>query len=104
MGDICYLCIQPHDSDQIYVTASTEGYFINKVSAALSCLSITFCQGMSQGQILYDKAGELCSTLVVLLKSCSQHFVNRIMQQVKLCSCKCFHKTTLGVLVNGRQL
>ncbi|XP_003387718.1 PREDICTED: armadillo repeat-containing protein 4 [Amphimedon queenslandica] len=67
LGDICYLCIQLHDSGQIYVTASTEGYFMNK--------------GMNQGQLQYDKTGDLYSTLVLLLKSYSQHFANTIMQQ-----------------------
>ena len=31
LGDICYLMIQPYDADLFYVTACTEGYFINNV-------------------------------------------------------------------------
>ena len=30
-GDICYLQATPHDGDVSYVTASTEGYYINGV-------------------------------------------------------------------------
>ena len=39
---------------------------------------------MNQGQLQYDKTGDLFSSLVLLLKSYSQHFANTIMQQVKL--------------------
>lgn len=41
LGDICYLLIQPYDSDPIYVTASTEGYFVNKVTQ-ISYLQLHF--------------------------------------------------------------
>ena len=30
-GDICYLQVTPHDGDTLFVTASTEGYYINGV-------------------------------------------------------------------------
>jgi len=30
-GDICYLQVITHDVDTLYVTASTEGYYINGV-------------------------------------------------------------------------
>ena len=31
LGDIAYIIVSPMDGAQICVTASTEGYFINKV-------------------------------------------------------------------------
>ncbi len=34
-GDICYLLVRPHDTDKMYITASTGGYYINKVRAQL---------------------------------------------------------------------
>ena len=30
-GDICYIEVKPHDEDPFFVTASTMGYFVNKV-------------------------------------------------------------------------
>ena len=30
-GDIGYLVVKPHDGDEIQITASTNGYFVNKV-------------------------------------------------------------------------
>jgi hypothetical protein len=30
-GDICYLKVKPFDGDPFYLTASTEGYYVNKV-------------------------------------------------------------------------
>lgn len=31
LGDICYLLVQPWDTEHLCITASTEGYFVNKV-------------------------------------------------------------------------
>ena len=31
LGDICYLSALPFDGEQFHITASTEGYYINKV-------------------------------------------------------------------------
>lgn len=30
-GDICYLQVKPQDGEMFYVTASTEGYYVNGV-------------------------------------------------------------------------
>ena len=30
-GDICYILVKPHDGDKLYITASTYGFYINKV-------------------------------------------------------------------------
>ena len=30
-GDICYIKVKPLDGDIFYLTASTEGYYVNKV-------------------------------------------------------------------------
>jgi len=32
-GDISYITVKPYDSDAIYITASTYGYFVNGVSS-----------------------------------------------------------------------
>ena len=31
LGDICYIKVVPCDGADFYITASTEGYFVNKV-------------------------------------------------------------------------
>ena len=30
-GDICYIRVKTHENEQFLITASTEGYYINKV-------------------------------------------------------------------------
>ena len=35
-GDICYIKVKPLDGDVFYLTASTEGYYVNKVCAVES--------------------------------------------------------------------
>ena len=35
LGDICYIKVVPCDGAEFYVTASTEGYYVNKVHLAL---------------------------------------------------------------------
>ena len=31
MGDICYIKVETHEQNTFYITASTEGYYVNKV-------------------------------------------------------------------------
>ena len=35
LGDICYIKVVPCDGAEFYITASTEGYYVNKVQLAL---------------------------------------------------------------------
>ncbi len=32
LGDICYIEVRTRENSQFYVTASTEGYYVNKAS------------------------------------------------------------------------
>jgi len=32
LGDIAYIEVKPHDEDPFFITASTTGYFVNKVT------------------------------------------------------------------------
>ena len=34
-GDICYIYVKPHDGDKLYITASTYGFYVNKVKPCL---------------------------------------------------------------------
>lgn len=68
MGDICYITVQPFDGDPFCVTASTEGYYVNKGMKA-------------SGEVNAERAGDVFTTLVGLLKATSQHFAINIGKQ-----------------------
>ena len=36
LGDICYIKVVPCDGADFYITASTEGYFVNKVDKKIA--------------------------------------------------------------------
>lgn len=60
-GDISYLDVKPFDADKLTITANTAGYFLNK--------------GLTQeGQVNYERDGEVYPTLVALLKAKSPQF------------------------------
>lgn len=68
MGDICYISVQPFDGNPFCVTASTEGYYVNKGMKA-------------SGEVNAERAGDVFTTLVGLLKATSQHFAINIGKQ-----------------------
>lgn len=87
LGDICYLLVVPLDGEELCITASTEGYFLNKVShdkkKSIILFPLFFTQGMSSnGDIQYDRAGNVYSSLLALLKTKSTTFANNIIKQV----------------------
>ena len=68
-GDISYLDVKPFDSDKLTITANTAGYFLNK--------------GLTQeGQVNYERDGEVYPTLVALLKAKSPQFASAIEKKV----------------------
>ena len=68
-GDISYLDVKPFDTDKLTITANTAGYFQNK--------------GLTQeGQINYERDGEVYPTLVALLKAKSPQFASAIEKKV----------------------
>lgn len=68
-GDISYLDVKPFDCDKLTITANTAGYFLNK--------------GLTQdGQVNYERDGEMYPTLVALLKAKSPQFASAIDKKV----------------------
>ncbi|PFX30563.1 armadillo repeat-containing protein 4-like [Stylophora pistillata] len=64
-GDISYLDIKPFDNDKLTITANTAGYFLNK--------------GLTQeGQVNFERVGDVYPTLVALLKAKSPQFATAI--------------------------
>jgi len=43
LGDICYIQVLPFETDPFCITASTEGYYINKVPKPLAASFEHFC-------------------------------------------------------------
>lgn len=110
LGDIAYIVVSPIDGAQICVTASTEGYYVNKVQQWLftrrnlmhcvrywifdktTCISTLmyewmWCcvlQGMKvNGEVDPERVGgQVYPNLVTLLKNSSQHFSTNIGKQV----------------------
>lgn len=70
-GDISYLDVKPFDADKLTITANTAGYFLNK--------------GLTQeGQVNYEREGDVYPTLVALLKAKSPQFASTIEKKVFL--------------------
>uniref|UniRef100_A0A665UXR5 Armadillo repeat containing 4 n=1 Tax=Echeneis naucrates TaxID=173247 RepID=A0A665UXR5_ECHNA len=65
-SEICYLVIEPCDTDELYITCSTTGVFING--------------GAESG---YERTSEMYKDLVTLLKSQSPYFAENIKKQVQ---------------------
>ncbi|XP_029935491.1 armadillo repeat-containing protein 4 [Myripristis murdjan] len=68
-GDICYLVIEPCDTETLYITCSTAGVFLNG--------------GIKQEgeENAYERTSEMHKDLVTLLKSRSPHFAENINKQ-----------------------
>uniref|UniRef100_A0A3P9ARW9 Outer dynein arm docking complex subunit 2 n=1 Tax=Maylandia zebra TaxID=106582 RepID=A0A3P9ARW9_9CICH len=89
-GDICYLVIEPCDTETLYITCSTAGSFLNG--------------GEENG---YERTSDAYEDLVTLLKSRSPHFADKINQVEVLIVCLIkkaevalvyFRKTSAGAL------
>uniref|UniRef100_A0A3P9D9C7 Outer dynein arm docking complex subunit 2 n=1 Tax=Maylandia zebra TaxID=106582 RepID=A0A3P9D9C7_9CICH len=91
-GDICYLVIEPCDTETLYITCSTAGSFLNGVR-------------LENG---YERTSDAYEDLVTLLKSRSPHFADKINQTYRVlivCLIKkaevalvYFRKTSAGAL------
>uniref|UniRef100_A0A668AFR1 Outer dynein arm docking complex subunit 2 n=1 Tax=Myripristis murdjan TaxID=586833 RepID=A0A668AFR1_9TELE len=94
-GDICYLVIEPCDTETLYITCSTAGVFLNG--------------GIKQEgeENAYERTSEMHKDLVTLLKSRSPHFAENINKQVQWNLGRCIHcylpfvfsKTPVGVML-----
>ena len=63
--------MKPFDADKLTITANTAGYFLNK--------------GLTQeGQVNYEREGDVYPTLVALLKAKSPQFASAIEKKVFL--------------------
>ncbi|XP_067863272.1 outer dynein arm-docking complex subunit 2 isoform X2 [Heptranchias perlo] len=67
-GDICYLIINTHDTDTLYVTCSTAGVFLNG--------------GLMKDSedIIYDRNGDIYKDLITFLKEKSLTFAENLTQ------------------------
>ncbi len=72
-GEICYVTIKPLDKDQIVITATKKGYFINKGY---------WSDEKGVEHLNYDKVdGVLYPTISDLMRSYSPHFSATINRQ-----------------------
>ncbi|XP_041817870.1 outer dynein arm-docking complex subunit 2 [Chelmon rostratus] len=69
LGEICYLVIEPLDTETLYITCSTAGVFLN------GCIKQ---EGEESG---YGRTSDIYKDLVTLLKSRSPHFSENINNQ-----------------------
>ncbi|KAL4217388.1 Armadillo repeat-containing protein 4 [Mactra antiquata] len=69
-GDICYIQVKPHDTDVVYVTANTSGYYCN-----------SGVDNSKPGELDYTKQGDSYRELVTLLKDKSPKFAEMIDKQ-----------------------
>uniref|UniRef100_A0A3Q3MEL8 Outer dynein arm docking complex subunit 2 n=1 Tax=Mastacembelus armatus TaxID=205130 RepID=A0A3Q3MEL8_9TELE len=70
-GDICYLVIEPYDTENLNITCSNTGVFLNGGLKQV---------GEESG---YEKTSEVFKDLVTLLKSRSPYFAENIKKQVQ---------------------
>ncbi|XP_055286155.1 outer dynein arm-docking complex subunit 2 isoform X3 [Moschus berezovskii] len=68
-GEICYLLVKPHDAEILCVTCSKEGVFLNGGKTD------------DEGQINYERKGEIYKDLVTLLKEKSAIFSENMSKQ-----------------------
>ena len=68
-GDISYFDVKPLDGDILHITASTSGFFLNKGKTP-------------EGDINYEREGNIYPTLATLLKEKSAHFASTIEKKV----------------------
>ncbi|KAJ3056514.1 Armadillo repeat-containing protein 4 [Rhizophlyctis rosea] len=71
-GELGYLSVQPHDSDNLIVTATKKGYFINKGYVA---------DENGAEHMNYEAESDVYPTLVELLKATSKHFAETVDKQ-----------------------
>ena len=60
MGDICYISVQPFDGDPFCVTASTEGYYVNKVRVFTCTILYTYARVKS----FHKSRAKMCVSLL----------------------------------------
>uniref|UniRef100_A0A8C4GEJ2 Outer dynein arm docking complex subunit 2 n=1 Tax=Dicentrarchus labrax TaxID=13489 RepID=A0A8C4GEJ2_DICLA len=88
-GEICYLVIEPCDTETLYITCSTAGVFLN---------------GGEEEESGYERTSDTYKDLVTLLKSRSPHFAENANKQVQWNTGRCNHrqhiKTSLFVALN----
>uniref|UniRef100_A0A8D0AEQ3 Outer dynein arm docking complex subunit 2 n=1 Tax=Sander lucioperca TaxID=283035 RepID=A0A8D0AEQ3_SANLU len=72
-GEICYLVIEPCDTETLYITCSSAGVFLNG--------------GIKQEEEEsgYERTSDMYKDLVTLLKSRSPHFAENINKQLNTC-------------------
>nr|XP_046227453.1 outer dynein arm-docking complex subunit 2 [Scatophagus argus]XP_046227454.1 outer dynein arm-docking complex subunit 2 [Scatophagus argus] len=68
-GELCYLVIEPFDTETLYITCSTAGVFLN------GCIKQ---EGETSG---FERTSDMYKDLVTLLKSRSPHFAENIIKQ-----------------------
>ncbi|XP_037366057.1 outer dynein arm-docking complex subunit 2 [Talpa occidentalis] len=72
-GDICYVLVKPHDAETLCVTCSSQGVFLNGGKTD------------NDGEIDYERKGEIYKDLVTFLKEKSAKFSeNMSIQESKL--------------------
>ncbi|XP_072234557.1 outer dynein arm-docking complex subunit 2 [Leuresthes tenuis] len=70
LGEICYLVIEPCDTETLHITCSTAGVFLNEGRKQ---------EGDESG---YERISDIYKDLMTLLKSRSPHFADNINKQV----------------------
>uniref|UniRef100_A0A4W6G7U3 Outer dynein arm docking complex subunit 2 n=1 Tax=Lates calcarifer TaxID=8187 RepID=A0A4W6G7U3_LATCA len=76
-GEICYLVIEPCDTDNLYITCSTAGVFLNGGIKQ---------EGEESG---YERTSDMYEDLLTLLKSQSPYFAKNINKQVQWNTGRC---------------
>ncbi len=74
LGDLCYIKVTTPEDEQFYVTASTEGYYINKVSTLCTkymaaTLEKSYCN-MAFIPSLYTSCGPMCQHSELVMGEC----------------------------------
>ena len=69
-GDVSYIEVKAVDSDVLLVVASTSGYYLTSRD--------------TQGELTYEREGDIYPTLAALLKTKSPHFASTIDKKVSL--------------------
>ncbi|XP_026977834.1 outer dynein arm-docking complex subunit 2 [Sagmatias obliquidens] len=68
-GEICYVLVKPHDAETLCITCSKEGVFLNGGKTD------------DEGEINYERKGEIYKDLVTLLREKSAIFSENMSQQ-----------------------
>ncbi|XP_045321724.1 outer dynein arm-docking complex subunit 2 isoform X1 [Leopardus geoffroyi] len=70
-GEICYVLVKPHDVETLCITCSAEGVFLNGGKTD------------NEGEINYERKGEIYKDLVTFLKEKSAKFSENMSKQEK---------------------